>query len=171
MRHAPASLDTLHLGVQRAGRALAAGRGRRQATGLRHAETVRDVHGRRGLPPALMILRKRTLLSIFNLALMAVTPSITAQVLPFEGRRIVDIQFSPAQILDPADLDKALKLHRGENLRAQDVADSIDGLFATGRFEDIVAEAEMSLGGVIVHFITKNTEFVSSVAVKGKVAT
>jgi hypothetical protein len=39
-------------------------------------------------------------------ALALVISSAKAQVSDFEGRRIVDIQFSPAQILDPADLDK-----------------------------------------------------------------
>jgi outer membrane protein insertion porin family len=105
------------------------------------------------------------------LVLAAIGSIAAAQVSQFEGRPIVEIQFSPAQTLDAADLDKALKLHKGEKLRAQDVADSIDGLFATGGFEDIVAEAEASLGGVIVHFVTKNTQFVEGVTVAGKVGT
>ena len=82
-----------------------------------------------------------------------------------EGRRIVDIQFSPTSPLDPADLAKALPLKKGEPLRAQDVARAIDGLFATGRFEDIVAEAEPSGDGVIVRFVTKNVWFVGGVSV------
>jgi len=92
-----------------------------------------------------------------------------AQITQFEGRRIIEIRFTPAQILDPADLDKALKLHKGKPLHANDAADSIDGLFATGCFEDIVVQAEDSLGGVIVTFDTKTTEFLASVAVEGKV--
>jgi outer membrane protein assembly complex protein YaeT len=107
----------------------------------------------------------------FLLALLAALAlSVSAQTSQFEGLHIVDIQFSPAQILDPADLDYALKLHKGEAFHAQDVAASIDGLFATGRFEDIVAEGETSLGGVIVRFVTKNTEFLGAVAIEGKVA-
>ncbi len=104
------------------------------------------------------------------LALAMVASSAAAQNSQFEGRRIVDIQFAPAQVLDPADLDKALKVHKGEEFHAQDIAASIDGLFATGRFEDIVAEGETSLGGVVVRFVTKNTAFLGSVAVGGKVA-
>ena len=64
--------------------------------------------------------------------------SAAAQVSQFEGRPIVDIAFSPEQPLDPADLAKAQPLKKGEPLRAEDVARAIDGLFATGRFEDIV---------------------------------
>jgi outer membrane protein insertion porin family len=116
------------------------------------------------------VLRSAARLAAF-LATAALNSALFAQVSQWEGRRIVDIQFSPAQILDPADLNKALKLTRGEELRAQDVADSIDGLFATGQFEDIVVEAEPSLGGVILHFVTKNTQFVDGVVVQGKVET
>src|SRR5206468_3852823 len=73
------------------------------------------------------------LLTVVPLALLLC--SAAAQVSQFEGRRIVDIQLSPAQILDPADLAKALPLKKGEPLRAEDVGSAIDGLFATGRFE------------------------------------
>jgi len=104
-------------------------------------------------------------------ALAFFASSAAAQVSGFEGRRVVDIQFSPAQVLDPADLNRIMKLRKGEPLHAQDVAKSIDALFATGRFEDIVAEAEISLGGVIVRFVTQDTQFIASLSVEGKVST
>jgi outer membrane protein insertion porin family len=90
-------------------------------------------------------------------------------VAQFEGKRIVDIQFKPAQTLDAADLAKALPLKKGDPLRKEDVAHAIDGLFSTGRFEDIVAEAEPSGDGVIVRFVTKNAWFVGGVSIDGKV--
>jgi hypothetical protein len=46
-----------------------------------------------------------------------ITSNIAAQVSDFEGKRIVDIEFSPAQTLDPADLAKAQPLKKGEPLR------------------------------------------------------
>jgi outer membrane protein insertion porin family len=95
--------------------------------------------------------------------------SAVGQVSKFEGRPIVDITFSPEQPLDPADLAKALPLKKGEPLRAEDVAHAIDGLFATGRFEDIVVEAEPSADGVRVIFAVKTTWFVGGVSVEGKV--
>ncbi len=101
-------------------------------------------------------------------ALALLSLSCVAQTSQFEGRPIVDIQFSPEQPLDPADLAKALALKKGEPLRAEDIAHAIDGLFATGRFEDIVAEAEPSGNGVIVRFVVKNTWFVGGVSVEGK---
>src|SRR6266496_2746783 len=79
------------------------------------------------------------------LCLLALLTSVApAQVSDFEGSRIVDIQFSPASPVDTADLDRVQPLKKGEPLRAQDVADAIDGLFSTGLFEDIVVEAERS---------------------------
>jgi len=93
----------------------------------------------------------------------------SAQVSQFEGRRIVDIQFSPPSPLEPSDLAKAQPLRKGTPLRAEDVAHSIDGLFATGRFDDIVVEAEPSDDGVIVRFVTKPKWFVGGVTVEGNV--
>ena len=93
----------------------------------------------------------------------------TAQIAQFDGKRIMDIQFSPAQILDPADLAKALTLKKGEPLHQEDVAHAIDGLFATGRFDDIVVEAEPSGDEVIVRFVTKYAWFVGGVSIDGKV--
>ena len=92
------------------------------------------------------------------------------QVSEFENQRIVDIQFSPARILDASDLAKAMPLKRGEPLRAEDVAKAIDGLFATGRVTDVVVEAERSGDGVIVHFVLQPAWFVGGLVVEGKVA-
>ena len=95
----------------------------------------------------------------------------TPQVSQFEGRRIVDIQFSPPTPLDPADLAKVQPLKKGELLRARDVSRAIDSLFATGVFDDIVAEAEPSGSGVIVRFVTQNVWFFGGLSVEGKVMT
>lgn len=95
--------------------------------------------------------------------------ALTAQTGRFEGRIIAGIQFSPEQTLDPADLAKAQPLKKGEPLRAADVADAIDRLFATGRFEDIAVEAEPSGENVMVRFVVVNTWFVVGVTVEGKV--
>ncbi len=92
-----------------------------------------------------------------------------AQVAEFEGRTIAAIQFSPRQPLDPADLAKALSIKKGEPLHAADVAASIDGLFATGRFEDIVAQGELSGNAVVVRFVVQLAWFVGQVKVEGGV--
>ena len=100
------------------------------------------------------------------LALMV--PACLAQVSQFEGRTILEIQFSPGQPLAAADLAKAQPLQIGQPLRADDVAHAIDSLFATGRFQDIVAEAEPSGTGVRVRFVVQYTWFVGGVSVQGK---
>lgn len=92
-----------------------------------------------------------------------------AQTSALEGRPIVDIQFPNGQPLDPADLARVLPLKKGQPLRASDVAEAIDGLFATGRFTDIVVEGEASGNGVIVRFLTQNAEFLGGVVINSKV--
>jgi len=87
----------------------------------------------------------------------------------FEGKPIVDIQFSAPQPLDARDLALAQPLRKGQPLRAADVADAIDGLFATGRFADIVVEAEASGSGVLIRFVTRNVTFIGNVSITGKV--
>lgn len=92
-----------------------------------------------------------------------------AQSSAFEGRPIVDIQFPNGQPLDPADLARILPLKKGQPLRDGDVAHAIDGLFATGRFTDIVVEGEPSGNGVIVRIVTHNAEFLGGVTVNSGV--
>ena len=72
-------------------------------------------------------------------------------------------------MLDAGDLAKAVPLKKGEPLKAEDIARAIDGLFATGRFSDIVVDAEPSGDGVIVRFATEPAWFVGGVVVEGKV--
>lgn len=90
-----------------------------------------------------------------------------AQVSQFEGRPVTDIQYLPSQPLAPQDLARAQPLKKGMPLRAEDVARAIDGLFATGRFEDIVVAAESSGSGVAVQFHLQLTHFTGGVTVSG----
>src|SRR5215467_1351572 len=92
-----------------------------------------------------------------------------SEVSEFENKRIVDVQFSPAQPLDPGDLAKTQLLKKGELFHAEAAANAIDALFATGRFEDIVVEAEPSGDGVVVRFVTQTAWFVGGLSVQGKV--
>ncbi len=108
---------------------------------------------------------------LLGICLLAV-PCIPAdaQVEQFAGKPIVDIQYSSPQSLAPEDLAKAQPMRKGQPLRAADVAQAIDGLFATGRFADIVVEAEPSGNGVIVRFVTQPQWFVGGVNAEGKVS-
>jgi outer membrane protein assembly complex protein YaeT len=91
-----------------------------------------------------------------------------AQTAQFEGRVIADIQYTPAQPLAPQDLDRVQPLRKGSTLHAEDIAHAIDGLFSTGRFEDIAVEAEPSGAGVLVRFVIKLQWFVGGVNEKGR---
>lgn len=102
-------------------------------------------------------------------ALVVSLGPVAAQVAPFEGKPIVDIQFSDVQPLAPADLEKVQPLKKGQPLHLPDVSHAIDGLFSTGRFDDIAVEAEPSGSGVVIRFVTKNRWFVGGISVKGKV--
>ena len=103
------------------------------------------------------------------LALALLPFGTAAQVAQFEGKRIIDIQFSPAQTLDAADLARAQPLQKGEPFHQEEVARAIDGLFATGRYDDIVVDVEASGDGVIVRFVTKNAWFLGGVSLDGKI--
>ena len=94
-----------------------------------------------------------------------------AQVNRFENRPVADIQYSPAVNLDAGHLAKAVKVRKGAPYRSEDISASVDGLFATGRFTDIVVDAEASANGVIVRFVTEAAWFVGGIAVQGKVST
>jgi outer membrane protein assembly complex protein YaeT len=108
-------------------------------------------------------------LALAALALACVV-TCRAQVAQFEGQKIADIQFSNPGILDPADLAVVQLLRKGDTLHAIDVGDTIDAMFATGRFADIVVEAEEAPGGgVIVRFVTQPQLFVGGTAVEGDI--
>jgi outer membrane protein insertion porin family len=94
---------------------------------------------------------------------------VTAQPSAYEGKPIVAIQFPNGQPLDPADLARVQPLKLGEPLHSEDIAHAIDGLFGTGRFSDIVVEAQPSGDGVIVRFVTINAWFLGGVSVQGRV--
>ncbi len=102
--------------------------------------------------------------------LLWIAPLSWSQTQPYEGQRIVEIQFSPAeQPLGPQDLVQAVMLKQNSPLPMAEVRQSIEKLFATGRYQDITVEAEPSGDGVIVRFVTRNAWFVGRVSVDGKV--
>src|SRR5262249_49319773 len=71
------------------------------------------------------------------------------------------------KVLHPRDLDRVQVLKTGEPLRADDVADAIDRLFATGAFEDIAAEVQPLGDGVAVRFVTQPVRFIAGLTVSG----
>lgn len=87
----------------------------------------------------------------------------------FEGRPIVEVQYSPAQQpLDPQDLQQIQPVRAGARYRSEDIAAAIDRLFATGRYRDIQVDAEPKGDGVVVRFLTAERWFVGHVGAGGK---
>lgn len=83
----------------------------------------------------------------------------------FEGRRIADIAFDPAQQpLDKSELSEILPVKRDQIYTAADIRAAIERLFATGRYQDIQVDASATASGVRIRFITKNSWFVGKVS-------
>ena len=87
---------------------------------------------------------------------------------PYEGQKIVSIEFSPAeQPLADSYLREILPLKPATPLRASLARTAIERLYATGRYQDIVLEALPAAGGVILRIATQPERFISRVTVEG----
>jgi outer membrane protein assembly complex protein YaeT len=105
--------------------------------------------------------------------LLPIAGAQTEQSAPaLEGRVIDEVLYSPAPpSLAPADLAIAQPVKPGQALRAEDIAAAIDGLYATGRFNDVRVEADtIPNGHVNVRFILDERWFVGHVGVRGKMS-
>ncbi len=107
---------------------------------------------------------------VLSVGLLSFTIAATAQTSEFDGKKIVDIQFDPAPVpLAGPDLDRVMPLHKGTPFQLNDASRSIDGLYATGRFEDIQVDVQPSgADGVVVRFLTRQTYFIGHVSMEGK---
>ena len=86
----------------------------------------------------------------------------------YEGKPVASITFEPNLIpFSASELAEIVLLKKGEPLRLTDVRASIERLFATGRYDDIVVDARLENGQVAITFLTKGNWFVGQVAVQG----
>ena len=85
-----------------------------------------------------------------------------------EGRPIAGITFEPAQQpVESPRLNEVIGIHPGEPFHASAIRDSIDRLFATGRYEDIQVDASDTPAGVNLRYITRGSWFIGHVGVEG----
>ena len=95
------------------------------------------------------------------------TPLIK-EALRYEGQRITDIEFQPAdQPLTNRQLIERLPFRPGSIFKERDLRRAIQNLFASGRFSDLAVDANEASGGVALKFITKRAYFVGRVLVTG----
>ncbi len=99
---------------------------------------------------------------------VAQTPARTAGESDYEGRVIKAITFVPAdQPLTEREIARKLTLHPGSLFRGGQVRQSIQNLFASGRYADIAVDAEPDGAGMSLRFLTKPAYFVGRVLIEG----
>ncbi|MBI4441908.1 MAG: outer membrane protein assembly factor BamA [Acidobacteria bacterium] len=92
----------------------------------------------------------------------------------WEGKPVLDIRHQPEDPLelklDSADLEQIIEQKTGQPYSAGRIGESIESLYATGRFADIAVDAQEENEGVVLTFLTEGNYFVGSVAVQGVTA-
>src|SRR5262249_53898464 len=86
-----------------------------------------------------------------------------APVVPQEGAPVAAVRPVP----EPRSLDRSLRLAAGQPYAAAAVAESVSLLFATGRFEDVVVEAERGPAGLEVAFALRPAPLLREVVREG----
>jgi outer membrane protein assembly complex protein YaeT len=85
---------------------------------------------------------------------------------PLYGRVVTAIAFDPPeQPLQPAQMRLSVGLRAGDRLSEIKLGEAIEGLYATGRYEDIVVEGEPAGDGVALTFHTIPRYFLSRISV------
>ncbi len=82
----------------------------------------------------------------------------------FEGQRIVNVAFDPAQQpVEGRELFEILPVKVNETYTAANIRAAIERLYATGRYQNIQVDATPVASGLSVKFITKNSWFIGNV--------
>jgi outer membrane protein assembly complex protein YaeT len=111
----------------------------------------------------------RICIPIFSLVLLF-TGLARGQAQKFNGRMVTSVQYVPAgQPLDEHDLEGMQLVKPGSPLDLNQVATTIDNLWASGAYNDIQVDAEASREGVAIRFITKPRWFIGHVAAEGNI--
>ena len=115
----------------------------------------------------------KALLAATGCVVFAASPSFAVPA-DWEGKTVVGIRHTPETagepVLGAAELAELSAQKVGEPYHSSLIRETIQQLYATGRFEDIRVDAEESSAppsGVIVTFLTRGRYFVGSVRVSG----
>ena len=87
----------------------------------------------------------------------------------FEGKTITRVDFvPPRQPFTAKELQSRVSLHPGEPLRIEDVRETIQNLYRSGRYSDITVDVEPDRGGAALRIQTEFNYFVSGVNISGE---
>src|SRR5258708_24737868 len=114
--------------------------------------------GRKPRQPTIRILVGQTLARLLSLPLLLALTWIPLQAGPerYEGKTIASIQFEPeTQPLTKDQLLAMIPLRTGQPLRAADVRDAIQRLYATGDYAEIAVDATLGDRGLALKLATK----------------
>ena len=82
-----------------------------------------------------------------------------------EGHPIAGISFEPLQQpFGSAEISAMLPIHAGQPYTASAIRAAIERLYATGRYQDIQVDANLSEAGVAVRFLTQPNWFIGNVS-------
>jgi len=100
---------------------------------------------------------------------MFLVPPSFGQSPSMKARKLLELSISlKSSRLAAADIQRAQTLRVGDLFHASAVASTIDGMFATGRYEDIQVDAVPEGDGVTVRFLTQPARFIGHVSTSGK---
>jgi outer membrane protein assembly factor BamA len=89
---------------------------------------------------------------------------------PYEGRRIDGITFVPVrQPLAPETIKQIVPLKTGSPFHTSDARETIQKLYATGRYDDIVIDASPHGDGIMITITTLNSWFIGRVEIQGDI--
>ncbi|MBV9613087.1 MAG: BamA/TamA family outer membrane protein [Acidobacteriaceae bacterium] len=88
----------------------------------------------------------------------------------FSGKTVISVEYEPAaQAADARDLANFQLVRVGEPLQPNQVAATIDRLFASGLYDDIQVDAEARGDGVALRFLTRPRRFIGHVGAHGQI--
>jgi outer membrane protein insertion porin family len=104
------------------------------------------------------------------ISLVALLAAATGQAQDFRGRTVTSVQYEPAsQPLDSRDLQAMQLVRAGQPLNPDQVATTIDNLWASGDYDNIEVQAEASGTGVAIRFVTQARWFIGHVGAEGHI--
>ena len=106
----------------------------------------------------------RPILSLLSASFLLAWPVFSDE---FQGLPVREIRIETQAALDTQRLQELLAIQRHEVYSLDKVRQSIQRLYATGRFFDVRVDAERQADGLTLTFITKENYFVGGVVVEG----